>query len=96
MNRKTIFELRKNVSVQPQSQQKLCRREFLGQMAFIKGKSASAFFRGRSVTAVKWEEIAAFNMQVLPQYMEKCVIGTTFKKKKKKESLDVPSPTSHP
>lgn len=86
MNRKTIFELRKNVSVQPQSQQKLCRREFLGQMPFIKGKSASAFFRGRSVTAVKWEEIAAFNMQVLPQYMEKCVIGTTFKKKKKKES----------
>lgn len=55
-------------------------------MAFIKGKSASAFFRGRSVTAVKWEEIAAFNMQVLPQNMEKCVIGTTFKKKKKKES----------
>lgn len=35
------------------------------------------------------EEIAAFNMQVLPQNMEKCVIGTTFKNPGTELSLNI-------
>lgn len=35
-------------------------------------------FQGAERDTGKREEIAAFNMQVLPQNMEKCVIGTTF------------------
>lgn len=65
MNTRAIFKL------QPLSPSRSPKKRLS-----LQGNQFLIFFRGRSVTLLL--EIAVFNMQVLPQNMRKCVIGTFF------------------